>query len=660
MWIVILEEACVIVMVQSPPPVRYQRFLLPAVLLIAFAFLLINYDIRLPVLDTDEGILLVQTFHDRGLGTYSVMSVRGYPPVIMGLFAGVQRAVEAITGKSAVDEAELIVRIVRLMAVIANLITVYLIYRIGTRLHSVVVGAATALVWAILPIVQAQMRLALTEPWQMIFVTASIWSMVQTLDRRSWRWALVGTIFGVGAVAAKYSIFTVLGLGVGATLWLAWKDNRRWLLVTLAQFGIIAFGAFLLLRVYGASTLADNPEPAEFVHSGLQNLLDPARVLYLFNVASAQVGAYMIGLLLLVLVVGTFLYFRRVTVDWRMAWTFILIFALIHVWLVSSFLVWDPLKDRYISPASSALVLLIVTSLVTIGNELSRRMRVRAFVPVALLLAIWAIPPLVSRVQEIVMLSYPSTERAFVDWSAASLEPGTLAIDGLEGQKWFWRLFNPIWGGYYGPQRPLVESLVYANAPLDKFKADGVQYIHLTGNYPGDDPPLALNSSQMVFLKAFPPPDSQQHWQGDPFYIYRVGGIQHSLSVMLGDSIQLDGYDLNTAQVKPGDTLTVRLYWQAVQRPTADDHLYLHLSSLNTHDALAQADGTPALPTRPTYSWDDPHETLISPQYTITIPADLAPGGYRLLAGLYDFASGQRLPTPEGDYVTLSNITVIP
>ncbi|MBI5670591.1 MAG: glycosyltransferase family 39 protein [Chloroflexi bacterium] len=643
----------------NPSSTKYPPYFLTALLLVAALFLLIGYDDRLPVLDTDEGILLAQTFRDRGLGEIPVMSVRGYPPVILGLFAATQRVTEAITGTSAVTHAELIVRVVRLLSAAANLVTVYLLYRIGDKLHSPLVGAVAALVWAVLPVVQAQMRLALTEPWQTVFVTASVWAMLQTLDTRRWSWAVAATVFGLGAVAAKYSIFTVLGLGVGATLWLAWSHHRRWLWVTLAQVGLIALAAYLLLAVYGASTLVDrgNAEPSQFMNSGLQNLVNPARVLYLYNVAAAQVGLYGLGLLALVLLIGTALFLRQASADRRAAWLLLLAFSLVHVWLVSSFLVWDPLKDRYISPASSVLALLIAVSLLSAGCALSRRLTVRAAVPLALLLGAWALPPLVTRSQQIVALTYPYTEREMVQWSVASLEPGTLAITGLEGQKWYWRLFNPIWGGYTGPHRPLVETIRYLDQPPDDWRGNGIAYVHLAGNYPGDDPPLPIRD-EMLLLKAFPPPDSAQPWRGDPFYIYRVERMQHEIEAAFSGGIILVGYDLDRTRAKPGESLTVRLYWQAEQRPAADYHLYLHLSSPDNHDALAQADGTPALPGRPTFTWDDPHETLVSPAYTITIPPDIPSGEYRLLAGLYDFSTGQRLTTNEGDYVTLSRITV--
>ena len=51
--------------------------------------------------------------------------------------------------------------------------------------------------------------------------------------------------------------------------------------------------------------------------------------------------------------------------------------------------------------------------------------------------------------------------------------------------------------------------------------------------------------------------------------------------------------------------------------------------------------------------------------HSIDLPADLAPGLYRISIGLYSSATGQRLPiddsrTPRGDRLMLQTVTVVP
>jgi hypothetical protein len=49
----------------------------------------------------------------------------------------------------------------------------------------------------------------------------------------------------------------------------------------------------------------------------------------------------------------------------------------------------------------------------------------------------------------------------------------------------------------------------------------------------------------------------------------------------------------------------------------------------------------------------------IEDTHTVVLPSDLPPGSYRLAVGLYDLATGDRLPLQDGgDAVTLTEIQV--
>jgi hypothetical protein len=97
-------------------------------------------------------------------------------------------------------------------------------------------------------------------------------------------------------------------------------------------------------------------------------------------------------------------------------------------------------------------------------------------------------------------------------------------------------------------------------------------------------------------------------------------------------------------QAAPGETITLRFYWQARNTPATNYSLFMHLTHADSAEPLAQADGAPAAPERPTLTWDDPGETIIGQPFTLTIPANLDSGDYILRIGLYDFISGERLP----------------
>ena len=72
----------------------------------------------------------------------------------------------------------------------------------------------------------------------------------------------------------------------------------------------------------------------------------------------------------------------------------------------------------------------------------------------------------------------------------------------------------------------------------------------------------------------------------------------------------------------------------------------------------AQADGAPGPTARPTLTWAVPSETLVSAPFALKFPANLATGDYRILIGVYNPYSGQRLTTDQGDQVLLATVHV--
>lgn len=88
-----------------------------------------------------------------------------------------------------------------------------------------------------------------------------------------------------------------------------------------------------------------------------------------------------------------------------------------------------------------------------------------------------------------------------------------------------------------------------------------------------------------------------------------------------------------------GETITVPLQWQVNQPTTHNYQTFLHLRTL-TNELVAQADGPPLDGWYPT-SWWTAGE-LVTDNRRLTIPVDISPGTYNLVAGFYDLTSGER------------------
>lgn len=111
---------------------------------------------------------------------------------------------------------------------------------------------------------------------------------------------------------------------------------------------------------------------------------------------------------------------------------------------------------------------------------------------------------------------------------------------------------------------------------------------------------------------------------------------QRQLAAEFGGAARLVGYDLE----QPGTHLDLTLYWQALA-PTASRYkLFVHLvGSGGPADLLAQADLYPRMPTTAWVAGE-----FLSDTVSIGLPPGLLPEEATLLVGLYDEATGVRLP----------------
>ena len=119
-----------------------------------------------------------------------------------------------------------------------------------------------------------------------------------------------------------------------------------------------------------------------------------------------------------------------------------------------------------------------------------------------------------------------------------------------------------------------------------------------------------------------------------------------SKAVHLNGEIQLLGYDLSSNAPAKGDTLSLALHWQAITRPAADYTVFTQLVGPDGF-VWAQQDNPPQGGRFPTTAWavDD----RVVDRFELSLRADAPAGEYRLLVGMYYWATGQRLPATAAD-----------
>jgi hypothetical protein len=126
------------------------------------------------------------------------------------------------------------------------------------------------------------------------------------------------------------------------------------------------------------------------------------------------------------------------------------------------------------------------------------------------------------------------------------------------------------------------------------------------------------------------------------------------MEAAFASGVSLTGYQLDQSSGAVRVTLGWRL--QPGQLLDSDYTVFLHLRDA-AGETVAQGDGPPVGGQWPTSLWSP--GVTIQDTHTITLPANLPAGTYHLVTGLYDRATGSRLPLESGsDEVTLTEIAI--
>ncbi len=117
------------------------------------------------------------------------------------------------------------------------------------------------------------------------------------------------------------------------------------------------------------------------------------------------------------------------------------------------------------------------------------------------------------------------------------------------------------------------------------------------------------------------------------------------INLVLGERIKLLGFDRQWTNGLTGElanALPIRftLYWQAITPPERDYTVFVHLRNA-AGEIVAQNDSPPVGGIYPTGLWDAGE--IIKDEMNISFDK-LKPGQYDLVAGMYDFTTGLRLP----------------
>jgi hypothetical protein len=180
---------------------------------------------------------------------------------------------------------------------------------------------------------------------------------------------------------------------------------------------------------------------------------------------------------------------------------------------------------------------------------------------------------------------------------------------------------------------------------------------------PGEPDPAAARFQVGAVRLDYYPPSGQQ------FDETRLHGDSSPSQPRIGDLAVLTAWRLPVGSsddglhIRSGEALPVTLYWRALA-PTATDYTVFVQVIDKVGSKAGQLDRPPCNGGCPTTSWRP--GDLIGEWFEIPIQADAPPGRYQVIVGMYDLATGERLPwfdaggAPLGDSLVLEPVQVLP
>lgn len=141
-----------------------------------------------------------------------------------------------------------------------------------------------------------------------------------------------------------------------------------------------------------------------------------------------------------------------------------------------------------------------------------------------------------------------------------------------------------------------------------------------------------------------------------------IPAMAHAIGVKLGGEVVLEGYSLTPADsFAPGESFELVIFWRALRPVRTAYTVFVQAYDVGGR-MVAQSDGQPVCDREPTPTWST-GETVVD-RRVITLAQDSPPGLYPLMVGMYDPATGVRLPIVDGagvavdDKVQLAEIVV--
>ncbi len=652
-------------------PPRVFWLILFAVLLLAGGLRYTGYNFSLPYIDhVDEPAYLLGARMIVDFGSPEPLGMHGYPPGIIAvnyvLIRLFHTAPEPLTG---------VLAMTRFLSVTFSMGTLIVLALLGDRLATPLVGLSAALLWGLSPIIVEFSRFGTADSFVTFFVVTALYLTLTgtAFDRNGWIFG--GLVSAFLAIAFKYQAIFILPLLMVIPLW-RWRKPDIPRPRILANFGrvvgLTALFGFWLVLLFPSTEATEAPDwsaPPERLGLPTVQLLSEN-----FSAQYDQVATNAVWSLGWLGIIGLPFLLRRRRVG---AFGLLVIVSAIALWNIglSFFGTLDKQQFRQYISMLALLALLCAIGVSSYGL-LAESLLKHASQLKAITLPRWlqTLPLGVVLLAVVLALAGNDLQRSINDAHNHTLPDRRLDLmhymeDTLTPAPHIaypanHKTLNPDWGGYIGQKDFAFVANSYLSArPIDDFRALGAEYAIIDyGEYQQlyEQPSGVDYLPELTVLKQFPPTEDKRGPSMVVAWLYPIeNSLEDNQDAELGP-LSIVGYNISSDNPHAGETLTLRYFWQADAALGGSYKVFNHLLDPETGDIVAQVDAFPVMNnTRPTDTWDDPSEIIMSQTLLLTLPDDLAAGTYTLSSGFYDEQSGQRLLGADNQSsVTITELTV--
>jgi mannosyltransferase len=562
--------------------------------------------------------------------------------------------------------------VARYLSLIFGVLSVPIIFQLGRAMRRPTVGALAALLLAINPfqIWHAQDVRNYTL-WPALSMAGLCFLLVALRDGRTRQWVGYTALTLLSLYAHYFDLFMLLFQNLfvlGVIVW-RWRAQRAFGLklrrtayawIATQAFLILAFGPWLLYYSsrLGGITEGDAPRLWEVFF----------RCLTTFSIGEtvpASLPRALLPVLLMLLVYGLILALKT---DRYHALFLMLYIVVPSICLFAAAQMRPLFRERYLNVIAPAYYVTFACGLISAGETLRR----------------WKAVPLVAGIAFFCLAAaYSLNNHYFVteyqkspDWRSLS---SYLGIETEPGDVIVLNYPDPTFSYYYrGTPPSFILPQGYLSLEVKQQTAESLRQLADTHQriwfYPLPDVGWDNEGFVGKWLNRHAALVDAREIYGFRWLIYEptmvsLDEVQFAVDAGVGGAILLRGYDCDECEtadsgplsVEPGITLHLTLYWEATDYIQTPYSVYIHLVDASGR-VTAQRDSAPRGGDFPTQEWM-PGDIIVDP-YSITIPSDAQPGEYTLITGMYDPATGERLPMTDGegsylrDHETVARLTV--